>query len=511
MEAFLQKHQAKITGVVSCFDRLLIRGYLPIGYPSGMESFLDSRKVLLKNFKPFALECSATLKSHAQALAERAGRPYEYLNSPTRKEARAREIATQDEVTNGLVCVFACNEVCQSFRLCYGKGRPRLTTTKPRCLCLYFYYVDREFGLLHIRLQTWFPFPIQIYLNGHEWLARKMDRHRMEYTKLDNAFVHIAEPARAQRFADRFVKKNFPRIFATLARRVNPLLKNLLAPMQYYWVVDQAEFATDILFKDRVALKDLYSKLVKHATLCFTAEDVLTFLGRKLYGNFQGEVLTSYKKRWPGARVKHRMKENWIKMYDKHGCVLRIETVINHPYEFRIRRRAKRDGQWVTGWFPMAKRISNLYRYAEVSLQANRAYLEALAVVDDPADARRILQQVCQPVSYRGRRRRGLNPLRRDDVELFAATLRGENFIHGFTNGDLAEALGIRRHPDPRERKRRSARISRLLQLLRAHGLIAKIPRTRRYRPTSRGLSLMAAALQLQKEQIPDAMQLMAA
>ena len=84
-----------------------------------------------------------------------------------------------------------------------------------------------------------------------------------------------------------------------------------------------------------VWLRALHARLLRHATLCLRAEDVLTFLGRKLHGKFAGEILNDWKRRWPGARVKHAMKANWIKMYDKHGCVLRVETVINDPYELR--------------------------------------------------------------------------------------------------------------------------------------------------------------------------------
>jgi hypothetical protein len=502
LERFIVKHQDKITGMISCFDRILFKGYLPIGHADGMEAFLNRHGILFKDFKHFASTCSETLKVHAMEVARKAKRPFEYLNSSIRKEEKARDIARRDGVTQGLVCVFSIVEACHSFKLKYGDGRPRLAASTPRCLCLYFYYVDRELGIMHIRLQTWFPFTVQIYLNGHEWLARKMTQHGVGYVQVENAFVRIDDCRRAQRFADHFVKKNFPRILEAFARKVNPLLNDLLQGMHHYWVIDQAEYATDILFKDRAALKDLYPQLLRHATVCFSAEDVLTFLGRKLNGNFQGEVMNSFKNRWPGARVKHRMKGNWIKMYDKHGCVLRIETVINHPYEFRVRREGTRHGERVMGWYPMAKRVSNLYRYAEVGLSANRAYADGLAVVDDPSETYRLLNGLCEPVTKNGRRRRGLNPLRKDDVVLFAATLRGEHFIHGFRNRDLAAHLNLQYSKDLGERRRQSARITRLIQLLHAHHLIAKIPRSRRYRLTLRGATLMSAAVYLYNEDI---------
>src|SRR5581483_385283 len=112
------------------------------------------------------------------------------------------------------------------------------------------------------------------------------------------------------------------------------------------WVIDQAEYSTDVLFKGRQALAGLYPRLLDHAALNFSAQDILGFLGRRLHPRFDGEVLTECKKdRWPGARVKHRVKNNWLKMYDKFGCVLRVETVINNPREFKVRRRVVRQGR----------------------------------------------------------------------------------------------------------------------------------------------------------------------
>jgi len=186
--------------------------------------------------------------------------------------------------------VFSCVEACQSFKLRYGREKPTLVSATPKCLCLYYYFMDPEFGLMHVRIQTWFPFVVQICINGHDWLARKMDAYGIGYRQLDNAFAQIEDIERDQRFAERFVDKNFPRILSAIARRVNPHLDDLLDGMDYYWVTDQAEFATDILFKDRASLKPLYEKLLRHATVCFSAEDVMTFLGRKLNGNFQGEL-----------------------------------------------------------------------------------------------------------------------------------------------------------------------------------------------------------------------------
>ena len=499
MEKFINKHTRKITGKIECFDRILFKGYLPISWAENMERFMMAQGLLLKDFKGFVTKHSERLKQYAKTVAENNERPYIHLNGQLRKEDKAREIAHHDGITEGLICVLGAVEGCQSFKLAYGKDRPHLVSARRKCLCLYFYFIHREFGFMHVRIPTWFPFTIQVYLNGHEWLARKMDHHSIHYRKLDNAFLWIEDPQRAQRFSNRFAKKNWLRILHVFAKSFNPLLKDLFKSMEYYWIVEQAEFATDLMFKDRATLKALYQELLKHATLCFSAEDVLTFLGRKLHGRFEGEVLNEYKKRWPGARVKHRMKENGIKMYDKHGSVLRIETVINRPYEFRVRRRGRRKGQEVTGWFPMAKGVANLYRYAEVSFAANARYLDALAAVEDPSKAQQYLHKLGRRVLHNGKSYRGFNPVAKLDLQLFFSVLRGEHSIMGFRNRDIRLML-FPQSKDLKTLRRLSSRVSRLLKLLHVHKLIAKIPRSRRWRVTSIGHAIMSMFIKLHHE-----------
>jgi hypothetical protein len=502
VDHFITKHQARITGAICCFDRLLFKGHLPLGWADAMERFIAHQGLRLKDFGAFVNRQSERIKQHAKDVAERTGRPYLYLSGPIRKEDRVQALLKHDPVTEGLVCILAAVESCQSFKLAYGEGRPRLVPARRKCLCLYYYFMDRQFGLMHVRIATWFPFTVQVCLNGHDWLARQMDRHGIGYRQLDNAFLAIDDLDRAQRMADRFVRQNWPRVLSAFARRVNPLMKDLLGTMNYYWVTQQAEYATDVMFKKPAALKGLYEQLLTHATCRFSAEDVMTFLGRKLGGNFAGEVGNHYRKRWPGARVKHRMKENGIKMYDKHGCVLRVETTINRPSEFKVRRRGVRKGKTVIDWFPMAKGVANLYRYAEVSRAANRRYLNALAVVDDPTAARRQIQTLANPVRQNGRSYRGFNPAGIQDIQLFAAVMRGEHLLQGFCNRDIRQQLvAPTRQAEPSPRA--SARVSRWLKRLHAHGLIAKVQRSRRWRVTRKGHTLMSAILTIHHDHYP--------
>ena len=499
MQSFLTNHEDVVTGALSCFDRVVFKGHLSIGWPKAFEELITGQGLLIKDFRRFVLGHSNRIKAHAETTARQMGRPYKYLKGRERKEDLVREIAERDGIEEGLICVLSAVELSRTFKMVLGKGRPALASTKRKCLCIYYYLIHRELGPISVRIQTWFPCMIQVCLNGHEWLARKLDRQGIGYRRLDNVFLEIDDVKRAQRISDRFGRQKWPRIFQALARWVNPLLADLLKGHTYYWVTDQAEYATDVMFQDLASLRDLYSKLLEHATRSFSAEDVLLFLGRKLTGNFKGEVLNDYKKRQPGARVKHRMKENWIKMYDKEGRVLRIETVINRPREFKVRRRGKRQGKEVMGWFPMAKGVANLSRYMEVSRAANSRYLDALSVVDDPRRGYQDLQRVAKPVRVNGRSHRGFNPVSPEDLHLFRCILRGEHLINGFRNRDIRQRL-LARPRTRRDRHRQSARISRILKRLHVHGLVSKIPRSRRWRITAYGHATLSAAINLRDQ-----------
>lgn len=503
MQTFLQKHPDKINGVLSCADRVIFKGYLPFQHPKALSIFLYGKKLLYKQFMDFVKKHSEILKAHAQKIAAKHKRPFEYLNGYCRKEDKAREIAKRDGIKKGLVCVFSVSEMAASFALRYGKSKPKLERTWRKCLHFYFYFLDPELGLIHVRLQSFFPFTLQVYVNGHEWLARQLDKKKIAYRRVENAFSWIEDMKQAQKLADSFPKKNWIGLLDVFARQVNPLLKDVMSPHQYYWVTAQAEFSTDVMFKSREALQPLYQKLLKHNVLCFGAEDVLTFLGRKLHPLFQGEVGNDLKtQRVLGARIKHRMKANWIKMYDKQGLVLRIETVINDPREFKIRKTCERKGKRVKAWVPLNKSVVHLDAYAAIALRANRLYLEAMAAIEDPAPAMKQLDRIAEPQTRNARKVKGFNPILGEDVKLFTSVLRGEHVLRGLRNCDVRQRL-FGDSKDKDQVKKNSARVSRSLGRLHAHGMIAKIPRSRRWKVTGLGNKLMAAAIHLREETLP--------
>src|SRR5262245_14467725 len=445
LSRFAAKFTSLIVAVLSCFDRVIFKGHLPISHGPALEGFVDHvLKIRRCDFMAFAERQSQTLVESARRAAEEAGVEYHFLKGLHRKDKLVDEILRRrSDLVEGLIAVFCCMECCPSFKLVYGQGRPRLVAARRQQRVLYFYSLDPQLGLIYIRLTTWFPFTIQVYVNGHSWLAREMLARRLGFNLQDNAFTALDDPEAAQELADSFADLNWTKILDRLARRVNPLMvERSFRSLCYYWVVTQADYANDLIFTGGEALAGLYPRLLDHAAVNFSAQDILGFLGRRFRPRYDGEVLTDCQKgRHPGARIKHRVKHNWLKMYDKFGRVLRIESVINDPREFRVRRLRTREGRREMVWCPMNKGVINLYRYREVALASNRRYLEALAVVDDPAPAYRQVEELTEPVAVSGRVHAGFNPASPADVRLFQAVLAGVNLLHGFRNADIRPAF----------------------------------------------------------------------
>lgn len=497
MERFLTRHSSRIAGAVSGFDRLLFRGTLrSISYVAGMDRFLASQRILYKDFAGFAARLTRRVRESAEELSRQSGRPLEYLRSSAiSKEARAREILRRDGITDGLVCIFSCVESCMALTVRGDRAAKRLRVVREerRCVFLYFYYVDRAFGLMHVRLQTWLPLPVQVCVNGREWLARQLTTAGIAFEQHDNALIPSDLP-RAAALSDQLPRFLWEPWLSQYAARVNPWIG---APTDvfrgYYWSVRESEVATDVIFATAADLQALYPRLLHHAIEHFTTGDLLRFLGRTSPGSFRGEAHSTLVHRPEGIRIRHWLDENSIKMYDKAERLLRVEMTLNNPDRFKVLRRRPSDRR--LDWLPLRRGIADMRRRAELGRAAAARYLDALSVVGEPTPSHQLLDSVSYRGTRQGRPYRPLRPISPQDAPLFRTLLSGEFALRGFQNADLRRYLDPTHDLDPRQRRQASGRITRTLRLLRAHGLIKKVSRTRYYRITAKGHQVMTTAL----------------
>ena len=515
MGSFEELHADRIVGTLTMFDRMIFRGHLTRLFPPGaISAMLWQLGFPLTEFTRYAMTATEQLTATAKRLAADAGRPYIYSERSRRrdgdptKEEFARAIADRDGITEGVVCVVSVVEPCWSFQVRPDRRTHRLEAIRRQRKCVhhYVYLIDPEFGFMHVRIQAWIPYQVQIYINGREWLARQLDAAGVGYRRYDNALLHVDDLEIAARLCDKFAHRSWPAVLNAFARRVNPLLAMIgqAGFGGYYWVLDQAEIATDVLFQNRPALLEVWPDLVRHASTNLSSADVLRFLGRKLHPALKAEVLTEARRRPEGWRIKHRLARNWIKAYDK-ASVLRVETIINNPREFRVLRVLDTPEGRQRRWCEMRKGVANTWRYFQVGTAANRRYLDALATATPNGEGIAALDALCRPRTNHGRHAARFNPLSRHDLTLFRAVLAGEHTITGFRNHHLAARLYPRPPDNLQEAHRRCQRVSRLIVKLRTHGLIAKVPRARLYRVTPYGYRVLNAAIAVHDHQFPSA------
>ena len=512
MRQFLAAHSPLIQGVINGYDRMLFRGTLRfLAFLEGMTGFMKRRCMLHKDFMAWSGSVTERIKADAIRLAERSGRPPIYLtSSAVAKEQEAQAEAQRRGVREGLIGVFSCVEPCLS----YGMFRNREQRTldlhllRRKCLHYYFYWLHPALGLCHLRLQTWAPFSVQVCLNGRERLARQLIAARIAHQQRDNCFIWIADLAAAQKLAD-----------AQLATRWEPLLNGLLdqafparrelfpePQLRHYWSLQQSEWATDLLFHRTADLERLYPPLVRHAMSVFQSDDILRFLGRVNTGRVfapgcRVEVTSDLKRRPEGVRIKHRVGSNSLKLYNKEGSVLRVETTINEIRDFKELRPGPK-GKPV--WRRLRKGVAATRRRAEVCQNANNRYLDALAATRTGERMESLLAAVSLPVQTRGRRQRGLRPWG-EDATLLATLARGEFLLNGFRNRNLRAALSAPTQPlDPPQARKAAARVTRHIARLRAHGLVRKVSGTHRYVLTQKGVQLCTAVLHLNQAEIQD-------
>ena len=500
-QEFLNTFARSILGTLCGFDRLRLRGTLRhLFQPSVMEAYLNACHVLIKDFGDFAQEITDRVKAAAYRAAKLAGRPVIYLNSSQRsKEDMAKEVARRDGVTQGLIAILSAVEPCLSYSV-RGQRESKeihLALEQRKCLFFYHYFLHPLFGFMHARVQSWFPFTIDLCLNGREWLARQMDRAGIGYRRRENCFVAIDDWKKAQALADKQLKTDWPKELGKILEEVHPMHREICQPIaqQYYWSASATEYATDIAFAHPDTLAALYPRFVHHAISSFSSPDVLRFLGRwvpttsgKVFGQFKGEIISDLKHRPEGVRIKHSINGNSIKAYDKQGSVLRVETTINHAEEFKVYRTSEREPQGPLSWRELRRGVADIPRRAEVSRASNNRYLQALASTTGGSPLATLVAKVCSPITVKGQRYRALRPWSPEDGLLLQTLADAKFVLNGFRNRDLRKPLGSFRPQDAKAQA-----ITRKLRILRAHGIIRKVSGTHRYLLTPKGRTIVTA------------------
>lgn len=492
MEEFIQLHQKEIAGVISCFDRMIIQGTLTgCCYAQGMSNHLYSQGIKIFDYPKYAKALRDKVRDNAEALAKDNEIQIEFISKTSiRKEDVIKKVIEQRGDHPGLVHIISVMESCSAYKPYYDpiQHKAYLKGTMGKCLHYYFYFIDEIFGLCYFRAPTWCPFNVQFYCNGHGYLEKGLKRKNIDYEMRDNAFIDIEMIEKAQELSDEFDICKLHRLLDRCVSRYCPVLRKLQT--SYHWSVKQVEYATDIIFKSIPQLQNIYGHLLETAIFAIKSDNISNFLGKKLHGNFEGESGSNITTRIEGKRIKHVMGKTSIKMYDKFGQILRVETTSNDIGFFKHYRTVEKlNGKSERKYAAMKKSIYSLGALSELLKAVNRRYLEYIAAIDDISDGHQGLKKLSEKVENNHRSYRGFNLFDEQDKKLFQIIIRGEFNIRGMSNKDIRAQWS----------EKTSSQISRILKNLRLHGIIKKATHSYRYYLTSFGLKIVAAGLKIRE------------
>jgi len=493
IELLTEKYGDDLQGVLNCYDRVLVTGHVQRWcYAQAMTSYLYQHDIRIFDYTKFVQPLRESIRANAETIAKENGVEIEFVRKSKhfRKEKRIKKILKERGDHPGLVHIFSAMESCPAYRPWHDKptGKTYVKAASGKCLHYYFYFIDEDLGLCYLRVPTWAPFRLQFYFNGHNWLASQLKQKEIGFELQDNAFLQIENFEIANQLADQFDIEQLHVKLDAFAQLYCPVIHTM--NLCYNWSIMQAEYATDLVFKHQHTLQAFYPLLLETLIQAVKPVDMATFLGRKLHGNYQGEMGNRFNIRWLGSRIKHQMGPVAIKMYDKFNIVLRIETTVNQVSFFKQYRQVNhRDGSTSMRWAPMKKTIYSLSPLQETSLAANQRYLKFISEINTPEVGVEKLHHLAETKEINHHRHKGFNLFSQEDASLFRALLRGEFFISGFSNKDLRPLLP----------NKNSGQITRLLKRLRVHGLIKKVGRTYKYYLTEFGRQVIVMALKLRE------------
>jgi hypothetical protein len=494
-----ERYRERLHGVLSCYDRIVITGTLPgICYAAGMTSFLYAKGIRIFDYARFAEPLRERIRERAEQLAAEQGARIEYIaKTHIRKEEVVAKVLAARGEHPGLVHVISAMEACESYKPWHDKasGKTYLRPDSGKCLHYYFYFIDEKLGLCYLRVPTWCPFRLQFYCNGHSWLARKLTAAGIDFTLADNAFAQVGDLERAQALADSLSPQELHRRLDRYAERLCPVGE--VFAQRYHWSLMQVEYSTDLMFRSEATLKPLYEQLSRQAVLAVKAEQVASFLGKKITPLLAQEIGSRFATRIEGTCIKHRFGKTGVKMYDKFGRVLRLETTTNDVSFFQHHRKVEhRDGHSTRELAALKKTIYSLIDLREILAGCNRRYLEFLSALEDSSSGERDLVRLSTPKPHDDRIIKGLNFFAPAEQKLLRALQRPEFNIHGLRRADLKGLVA----------EYNDSRLSRELRRLRLLGLIKRVARSYRYYLTRLGRAAIAAACSLTQFQIVPAL-----
>jgi hypothetical protein len=472
MNSFVRHHREQIRFGYRCFDRMLCNAYVqPLLWPNSMYVFLKYRRQAKAITPAYLRNISSTYHRWLTDKAEALGVPMVEPPAKVRREEWVTPFFRDLGERAGTAVILKCREPAM-VTISYPSRGNYLDRGWRHVNLYYFYFNDPQCGRMFLRLCPYFPFNGQVYFNGHEWLARRLQQEGISLRQKDNAFVECADPERLQQLADSFG----PEPVMQAADRMLSEWLNYFTPAEqrqgyrHRLFLCQVEFCDNLIFHQQAALHRLFERLLDLNRSFGHPDKLAVVFGRP---RFHADTRTGQTRisitPLRTTVIRSGFQSTFLKQYVKDRVLLRTETTCHRLNDLSLR-----------------KDIRHLARIRQVFAQSNDRYLQAQQDVLASYVDRGQLEQLRQPtVSPTGRRTPGL---RLDDTRLLAVWQALTAMVHLVGNGtfrtkDLLDSV-------QRTLNRPDYKLNQLrydLGKLRAKGLVQRVPGTQQYCLTAEG------------------------
>jgi len=481
----------QLVGSLRCFDRVIMHGTLiDVAHPGALLVSMQAAGFKPRDLARFAQPINQAVRDHIVGLARREGVEIEVVRRKNfRQEDRVAAILKTRGTHPGLVHIFAVKEGARVYdtRHARADGYALVIARPGACTHYYLYWMDPMLGLIHVRVPTWLPLRLQVYFNGHSWLANQLTAAGISYQMADNAFSQCGDWKRAQELADGLEPRVLHEKLKALTQLCCPASERF--PNGYHWCLSQVEYAQDLVFKDAASVERLFEELARQAVLTIKVQDVARFLGKRLPLAHDTQVNSHLGRRYAGLRLKHSFGPASVKLYNRPGGILRLEiTTYDVSFFKHYRKVVHRDGSQEHCVAVMKKSIYSVPDLVQLMGAGLKRYSQWLASLKEHTVGQREATRLGRPAPDKaGRTYRGFNPFLEEDEKVLQILLRGEHALAGLTARRLRALLkGWSR-----------GRIGRLLRRFRLHGLLRKVGRTYTYHLTPLARRVVTAVLDL--------------
>lgn len=487
MHLLIKLFSSWIQFVYHTFDRIVVNGYLDFfRVESQVVFFFQQVRKEPVISKAVLRQRTAEYVRWIQAYAQRRKIPLQWVPRIKRKPLRHEEVVgpalerARRAGRFGVYYILMSMEQGRTFRsiqLRHATKDPNYRMIRPefcRYRHYYFYIYDPILGAMALRIGSFLPFQVSAYLNGHEFIARDLTRHKIPYTQADNAFTAVANPQALQRAANRLDAQTIEQRLRfwsfVLGPKFSERERRACKGLRRSWAIQQVEYCWNVVFKRNWPIRHIFERCCELSLYSFTADRIGQIFGSRITRHLHGKLQTVLEKIEHGRHVfRAYWKNSLLKQYEKWRTYLRLEVLSNHLPDLNLR-----------------KSLNGLDQIRQTCLGILDRFAANQATNLNVHGQFDLLARLAKPVQLKKSKIAGIRLDQVRMMRLLQVLLgRGAGSLGGWSTQELRSAI-----LDTFQLRASQYSLSAIrydLRKLRAHGLIERLPHTHRYRLTTKG------------------------